>query len=150
MYLLSALLFYVVCYINIFFKNNILVDIINSRNYKYINNSLFYFTQKLKMVLSAKIIDWRKKNLLFFIVLLTGSTPQRVWLTIFDVGYPWQSEEHSNFSALIHSWASLSSRAFKDSWTLLRTRTLTWNFKFQCKVKFHRALNFPAGLSFFE
>ena len=57
MYLLSALLFYVVCYINIFFKNNILVDIINSRNYKYINNSLFYFTQKLKMVLSAKIID---------------------------------------------------------------------------------------------
>ena len=56
MYLLSALLFYVVCYINIFFKNNILVDIINSRNYKYINNSLFYFTQKLKMVLSAKII----------------------------------------------------------------------------------------------
>lgn len=40
MYLLSALLFYIVRYINIFL-NNILVDIINCRNYKYINNSLF-------------------------------------------------------------------------------------------------------------
>lgn len=53
MYLLSALLFYVVCYINIFFKNNILVDIINSRNYKYINNSLFYFTVNIKISLNT-------------------------------------------------------------------------------------------------
>ena len=53
MYLLSALLFYVVCYINIFFKNNILVDIINSRNYKYINNSLFYLTVNIKISLNT-------------------------------------------------------------------------------------------------
>ena len=52
MYLLSALLFYIVRYINIFL-NNILVDIINCRNYKYINNSLFYLTVNIKISLNT-------------------------------------------------------------------------------------------------
>ncbi len=52
MYLLSALLFYIVRYI-ISFLNNILVDIINCRNYKYINNSLFYLTVNIKISLNT-------------------------------------------------------------------------------------------------
>ena len=47
MYLLSALLFYIVRYINIFF------NIINCRNYKYINNSLFYLTVNIKISLNT-------------------------------------------------------------------------------------------------